>query len=169
MELEQEIANFIIQCENRDFSSDDTETLKVLRDQGRSLENLVSFCRRIIQTRLDIVGETSDPTDTTLQTPSLGENPPVASRFVTVELNDEEISQAEEYVHSLVGLDRGMSLDLMSPQDRQDYRRVLEIGERTVSKTRQKLHSVMDELADELVKRYREGVVAGEASPPNGR
>ncbi len=168
MELEQEVTDFISRCENRNIPSETTATLKLLRDEGRALENLVSFCRRVIQTRLDLVAEAGDPMDSTLQSPTMSENPSLASRFVTVELSDEEVARAEEYVHSLVGDDRSMSLEMLNPQDRADYRRTLEVGERTVSKTRQRLHVVMGELADELVRRYRDGLALEDASPQSG-
>ncbi|MHB8191443.1 MAG: RsiG family protein [Ferrimicrobium sp.] len=162
VELQQDLNEFLGQIDELDVVSADTDVLRTLRERGRYLENLISYSRRILQTRLDVArGESATGSvDRVGVVPEDEQHTEIAQRYVSVALSEDETTHAEDYVRGLVGGDRSLSLDLLTSAQRTSYIARLDEGERHVSSLRRQVHERLDVLAGELVRRYSEGVVA---------
>jgi len=155
-EVQVEVEQWCERVDGIDIESASLEELKRLRDQGRELETIVSYARRVLQVRLDLAEGPSTPVPervAEVATPE-GSSSEVPSRLAAVELTEESVEAAEDYVRSLVGGDRSHTLDLLDEQQLESYRGRLREAERSVSTQRRGLHDRLDRLSGELVRRY---------------
>lgn len=155
-EVQVEVEQWCAEVDNLDIGSSSLEELQRLRAAGRGLETIVSYARRVLQVRLDLA---SDPrvlppeqvAEVVAPEASSSELP---SRLAAVELTEQSVEAAEDYVRSLVGGDRSHTLDLLDEQQLASYRSRLREAERSVSAQRRGLHDRIDLLSGELVRRY---------------
>ncbi len=158
-DLQIEISKWLDAVDDSDMSALDVDNLRDYRNQGRRLENLISYSRRLVQTRLDIVDNrtpASPEAITAIVAPNQN-HPDIAARFVDVDLSDDDAEVADEYLRNLIGQDRSHSLDLLDTAQLSSYRQSLEEGERGISRLRHQIHERLDKLGAELVRRYKEG------------
>ncbi len=147
------------------------DRVRTLRDEGREVEGGLSYVRRMVQGRLDIVGaelkrrrEGGDPgdlSDLIAQLPDLLADPqrssdlaPRSPRSLDVgAVSDELAAQLDQIV------DVDALSDLRSLDDEAlaaTVRRVVDF-EHWVSERRLKVQAVFDALQAEIVRRYRDG------------
>ncbi len=160
-DLQMEISEWLDAVDGTDLATLEVDRLRDYRNQGRRLENLISYSRRLVQTRLDIVDNrapASPEAITAIVTPSQG-HPDVAARFIDVDLSDDDAEVAGEYLRTLIGQDRSHSLDLLNSAQLSSYRLSLEEGERGISRLRHQIHERLDGLGTELVRRYKDGEI----------
>ena len=157
-EMRIQISEWLDKVDSLDAAAETAETLKSLRDVGRRYENLISYARRIVQTRLDICTELKDPSPEGMLVSVVAprsEPSRIAERHVEVELSEDDLEAADGYLRDLVGGDRSHSLDLLSTSQLASYRDRLQTGERTISNVRRQIHERLDLLGSELVRRYQ--------------
>lgn len=148
------------------------EEIRERRAECQRLEDAVSYLRRLVQTRIDILGmESRSRSDGLLpdldsliaQLPSIlgdGENRPQGGRFLSAEPDDGQELWAEARVAEACG---GFDVE-SAPELHDDVLAVMADNlatlEREVSAERRRLHDVFDQLQAELVRRYRSGAAS---------
>jgi hypothetical protein len=148
------------------------EEIRERRAECQRLEDAVSYLRRLVQTRIDILGmESRSRSDGQLpdldslisQLPSIlsdGEKHQQGGRFLSAEPDEEQGAWAEARVAEACG-----GFDVENAPELEDA--ILDVMaenlaalEREVSVERRRLHDVFDRLQAELVRRYRSGVAS---------
>ncbi len=134
------------------------DDLRSRREQAQGIESMLSYVRRLLQARIDILKNSALPTtDENLSvvaeelSKSLAHHvkgPEMSSRFVEVELPENLQGLAHEWMNSLA---KGMTHD----HDRLVM--TLEEAERGISAKRHKLHEVLEVLSSEVKDRYKSG------------
>ena len=145
------------------------EEIRERRAECQRLEDAVSYLRRLVQTRIDILGMESrsrsegqlpDLDSLIAQLPTIlsdGEKHHQGGRFLSVEPDEDQELWAEARVAQSCG-----GFDVENAPELEDA--ILEVMadnlatlEREVSVERRRLHDVFDRLQAELVRRYRSG------------
>ncbi len=141
-----------------DVSSISVDDLRARREQAQGVESTLSYVRRLLQARIDILKNSElsvtykDPSTVTEElSKSLSHHvkgPEVSSRFVEVELPEDLHGLADEWINHLTsGVVR----------DRDELLVILEEAERGISAERHKLHDVLKVLSSEVKDRYKSG------------
>ena len=143
--------------------------LRTLRAECQRLEDAVSYQRRLVQGRLDIVLAEHDrrvagtlPVDLATLVASL---PGTLAAGVagprrghtTYEHELEDVADASAEVDAVIGASQLSELPLLGTPDLADLTERLRQLERAVSGRRRTVFDRLDALADELGRRYREG------------
>lgn len=141
------------------------DELRARRDLSRAEREYLSFLRRLLQGRRDILRDELERRETGGEpgplveriTAVLGEGPRGRSRgeAVTVPLPDEEITLARRRIERLLSDARLSDLERLSDQDLRETIQRIEEEERRVSEARGRVMSVHDRLQDELKRRLR--------------
>jgi hypothetical protein len=139
------------------------------RDDAREVEIGLSYLRRMVQGRLDIVlaeeerrrhGHSADLGDLVDRLPEiLGDrvHAPGLGRLPVLIGPGELDAELEERLDSVLPASRLESLDQLDDAGLESVSTGLETLERTVSSQRRAVLDVLDRLQDELVRRYRTG------------
>jgi hypothetical protein len=140
----------------------DREQLRALRARGLRLENVVSFARRQVQTRLDAMGlESARGEELALRLAIPNQpTPSVARRHVDLALSEEDVALAEEAVRELAGTRTATEV---GPSEREAWLERQRSAEQTLSELRRRLHEALDAISDALIAQL---VARGE--PPLG-
>jgi hypothetical protein len=152
------------------------EEIRAMREECRQTEDALSYLRRQVQGRLDIVAaelsrriegkEPYDPAALVDQLPEiLGHNvlAPGLGRLPTSLGAPEELDQVTVELEGILHHSSLMGLDKISDEEvRQLIDRLTEY-ERTVSDRRRALHDHLDALQAEIVRRYKTGEVSVES------
>jgi hypothetical protein len=146
------------------------EEIRARRSECQRLEDAASYLRRLIQTRLDIIGtELSRRSEggsaeiaEILQTlPSLLSDPGASrsagGRLLTDELGEDQESWAQRVVIGCCGSHDVESVPDLDDDKLRTLTDCLTDLEKLVSKERRTLHDVLDKLQAELVSRYKTG------------
>lgn len=138
--------------------------LRARRAALQEQEDAVSYVRRVVQARLDLVRAESARRGAKDPTPITQELPVILSQHLTggparpprptVDLSDHPL--AVELDELCASLGEGRLLEL-SDEELGALSRELEAFERRRSAQRKDLFAQIDELSDELVRRYRDG------------
>lgn len=152
-----------------DLQSKPIEEIRELRAEAQQLETGLSYIRRIVQGRLDIVGaeisrraaggEPSDLSDVVarlpeilsdrVRAPGMGRLPQVLAPAHM----DELVADVDEIVH----VDQLTSIGELADDELQELADRLSTYEREVSARRRSLHDVIDALQSDLIRRYKSG------------
>lgn len=148
------------------------EEIRERRAECQRLEDAASYLRRLVQTRIDILGmETRSRSNGQLpdlesliqQLPTIlsdGENRSVGGRLLSADLEDGQELWAEARVAEACG---GHDVE-DAPELDDDVLVVMADNlatlEREVSAERRRLHDIFDALQAELVRRYRSGLAS---------
>jgi hypothetical protein len=147
------------------LSEEPTEELRHKRDECRTEIEYLSFLRRLVQGRLDILGaererrRSSDPqrvVDRLAFILADAERGPSRGQFVHVVLPDEEMALARRQVERLVSDASLSDLDGLTDDHLEQAMETLSGEERDVSSARSRVFVVHDTLQEELMRRYRE-------------
>jgi hypothetical protein len=144
--------------------------IRSMRAEGQSIENGMSYVRRVAQGRIDIVaaelqrrregGDPADLTDLVARLPDIladrsrGSGPVRAPHDITVD------RIADELIDELDAILRPGAIGDLTHQDEAELtatRDALSDFERSLSSTRRALHDTLDTLQAELTRRYRTG------------
>lgn len=149
----------------QDLGSLDMDELRARRDLSRAERDYLSFLRRLLQGRRDLLRdeqrrrETGDEAGPLLEriTAVLGEGPRGRSRgeAVTVALPDEEITLARRRIERLLSDARLSDLEALSDEDLAETIDRIEGEERSISEARGNVLDVHDRLQEELKRRLR--------------
>jgi hypothetical protein len=146
------------------------ETIRERRSECQCLEDAASYLRRMVQTRIDILGlemrnrasgESNEPGSIVDQLKSVltdsREQHSANGRFVTEQLREDQESWAHRRIlEACGGHDIEESSDFSDSES--DAMTEALIGlERNVSSERRALHDIFDRLQAELIERYKSG------------
>ena len=141
------------------------------RDLSRSELEYLSFLRRLLQGRRDILkdelerrrsgGEAKPIVDRLVDVLSEGSRGPARGEAPVLPMPEEEILLARRRVERLVSDSRLSDLEGISDDQLQDAVTRIEDEERTVSDTRAEVIEVHDTLQGEIKRRYREELGTG--------
>lgn len=140
--------------------------LRARREEANRAESVVSFSRRIVQARIDIVDSslsTESAVVTLDQLPQIlseERSPGSSGRMVDVVLSAEEQEASESLIYGSVGMDRMADLSIMTLDEKVEYLRRLKLAESSISQMRRQLHEHLDRLTAEVVRRYKSGSAA---------
>ncbi len=133
------------------------EEVRSKRDRAVRAENLLSYVRRTLQARIDLLAVSaghagnSDRDLTGEVVRALGDHGAHggggSARFVEVEIGSDDRALAEEWLNEMTGHDAGVA----------DSLEFLNSVERGISSTRTQLHGVIEVLSAEMVSRYKSG------------
>jgi hypothetical protein len=148
------------------------EEIRERRAECQRLEDAASYLRRLVQTRIDILGmevrsrsngQLPDLESLIEQLPSIlgeGEGRSVGGRLLSAEPDDEQELWAEARVaEACAGFDVENATELPEEALVRMSDSLVSL-ERAVSVERRKLHDVFDFLQSELVRRYRSGLAS---------
>ncbi len=134
------------------------DDLRARRERAQGIESMLSYVRRLLQARIDILKDAGLPArdeDVSGVAEELSKSlahhvkgPEMSSRFVEVELPEALQGLAHEWMNNLT---EGTSLD----HDR--LIATLEEAERGISSKRHQLHDVLKVLSSEVKDRYKSG------------
>ncbi len=154
-----------------DLGSLDGDEVRRKRDLSRSELEYLSFLRRLLQGRRDILkdelerrragGEVKPIVDRLVDVLSEGSRGPARGEAPVLPMPEEEILLARRRVERMVSDSRLSNLEEMSDDDLGDAVARIEAEERVVSDTRAKVIEVHDTLQDEIKRRYREELGTG--------
>lgn len=151
-----------------EYSALDLESIRVLRSQASANEEAVSYLRRVVQVRLDIVtseldnrrsgGSPSDVSDLISRLPGLlfdahtvsGSNRPPSSLKVP-DVSDDLMAM----VDAVLPTSQLVALNELSEQEIVALSDETKELESEISATRRRLHGVIDSLGRELAQRFR--------------
>lgn len=149
-----------------DLGALDTDEVRRRRDLARSEREYLSFLRRLLQGRRDLLRDEVDRRRTG------GQAPPVMERVVSVlsegtrgpsrgeapviPMPEDEIAMARRRVERLVSDARLSNLDGLSDDELDEGVRRIDQEEREVSDTRARVMEVQDALQEEMKRRLRE-------------
>lgn len=149
----------------RDLESLEMDELRARRDLSRAEREYLSFLRRLLQGRRDILRDELGRRETGGEagplveriTAVLGEGPRGRSRgeAVTVPLPDEEVTLARRRIERLLSDARLSDLDRLSDDDLRETIQRVDEEERRVSDARGRVMGVHDRLQGELKRRLR--------------
>lgn len=130
----------------------DRATLVALRARGMRLENVVSFARREVQTRLDALALGQARGEELARQLALSNLPssPLARRHVELSLSEQDIALAEETINALAG--RRVATEV-SDADRPDWEARQRHAEQALSELRRRLHDALDAVSAVLIDR----------------
>ncbi len=142
------------------------DELAQLRSRGLRLENILSFARREVQTRLDAVelGELRGAELTRRLAVPNQPVPPIARRYVDLSLSEEDVALATEAVTELAG---PLGATEVSPAERSAWLERQRAAEQTLSDLRRRLHAALDVVSDALIERVV-GAQGQREGPPFG-
>lgn len=144
------------------------ETIRERRAECQRLEDAASYLRRLVQTRIDILGAELRFRSASVERASIvdqlkdvltdpRETHSTNGRFVTTELGEDQESWAlRRVLEASSGHDIEESADL-SDDALNTMTEGLVLLERSVSLERRTLHDVFDRLQAELIERYKSG------------
>lgn len=157
-----------------DLHGRDMDELRAMRSRCQALENSLSYVRRLIQGRLDIIGgelqrrrgggDSGDTSDLIGRLPEIlsegsrGDGGPGSVRPpLSMEPDPDVTDQLERMLDQIVDPDDlGRTTDLTDEQLAQTVTALHEL-EDSVSNHRRTMHSVIDTLQAEVTRRYRSG------------
>ncbi|ACU53327.1 conserved hypothetical protein [Acidimicrobium ferrooxidans DSM 10331] len=130
----------------------DRASLVALRGRGLRLENVVSFARRELQTRLDALALGPARGEEFARQLALSNlpSPPLARRHVELSLSEEDIALAEEAINDLAGPRVATEV---SATERPAWEARQRQAEQTLSELRRRLHSALDAVSAALIDR----------------
>jgi hypothetical protein len=150
-----------------------TAELKAMRDECREGENELSFERRLVQARTDILGAelqrraTGSSDDLVRRLPEIlksqavsADDGPLPSRAPDFSI-PRNVDVPRRRVEEIVGEQTLARLPTLSSDELRGIIATLETHERQLSTRRKRVHEVMDAIQAEIVRRYR----SGEADP----
>ncbi len=146
------------------------ETIRERRSECQCLEDAASYLRRMVQTRIDILGlemrnrahgASNDPATIVEQLKGLlcdnAESHGTNGRFVTEQLREDQESWANRRVYKACGgHDIEESTEFSDDELNSMAQSLVEL-EQSVSKERRVLHDIFDRLQAELIERYKSG------------
>lgn len=146
------------------------DQIRASRAECQRLEDAASYLRRLVQTRIDIIGlelrsrttgEDADLVSLIEQLPAIlsesTDRRGAAGRLVSMDPGDDQEIWAETRVAQACGrTDIEVAPELPDEQLRTMADNLVEL-ERTVSQERRRLHDTLDVLQVELVQRYKSG------------
>jgi hypothetical protein len=146
------------------------ETIRERRSECQCLEDAASYLRRMVQTRIDILGlemrnrtagDTPNPGSIVDQLKELlsdnREQHSANGRFVTEQLREDQENWAHRRIlEACAGHDIEESTDF-SDSELNKMTEALVLLERNVSQERRALHDIFDRLQAELIERYKSG------------
>jgi hypothetical protein len=148
-----------------DLGALDTQEVRRRRDQARAEREYLSFLRRLLQGRRDLLRDEIDRRRTG------GEVPPVVERVVSVlsegtrgpsrgeapmiPMPEDEIAMARRRVERLVSDARLSNLEALSDEELEEGVRRIDEEEREVSDARSRVMEVDDALQGEMKRRLR--------------
>ncbi len=147
------------------------EEIRERRAECQRLEDAASYLRRLVQTRLDILGtelarraggDDADLTTLLQQLPTILTEPGHArsgsgGRLLSEGLGDDQEEWAQRLVTRCCGLHDVESAPDLDDEKLSSLTNCLTELEQNVSKERRTLHDVLDKLQAELVSRYKTG------------
>lgn len=151
----------------QDLESISTEELRARKAECEELETEVSYARRLLQGKLDILrhGMKLRRTDTESRVAALVEKLPtiLAERSTTGAgrlpriLMPPNAARLRRDAERLASEESLADIEELSAEDLQAMLDRLGEAERETSQQRRRVHAVVDEVSAELVRRYREG------------
>ncbi len=143
----------------------DTDEVRRRRDLARQEREYLSFLRRLLQGRRDILrdeldrrrtgGERQDVMERLVGILSEGSRGPSRGEAAMVSVPDEEIAIARRRVERLLADSALSDLETLSEEHLQEAITRIEEEERTVSDSRSNVMAVMDALQDEMKRRLK--------------
>lgn len=169
--MASEIASVLDPAFLEDVHDIPIEAIRERRDKANRIENLLSYLRRVLQARIDLlqpdalsqtgseevfVALSKALTDTRAPAPS-------SARWIEVELGVDDLRQADAWLEGQFGIDVEMSLEFAHGEPAQEYLKLLQSAERGISELRHKLHAVQEVMSSDIIERYRRGDASVEA------
>jgi chromosome segregation ATPase len=141
--------------------------LRTMRDDCDEVETELSYIRRLLQGRIDILrdegerrreGKTSTPADLVARLPAIlsdGPQAPRGNRLVRT-LAPARLEAVEQEIEDLLGMPLG-DVATADIETLDNALARLEAGERDLSGRRRQLHDRLDTIQAEMARRYRDG------------
>lgn len=159
------IDKVLVEDFSRDLASLEMDELRARRDLSRAERDYLSFLRRLLQGRRDILrdelrrresgGDAGSLVERITAVLAEGSRGPSRGEAVMVSLPDEEITLARRRTERLLSDARLSDLERLSDDDLRETIERIDEEERTVSEVRGKVLDVHDRLQGELKRRLR--------------
>jgi vacuolar-type H+-ATPase subunit I/STV1 len=154
-DLEAVIREWMGRTSGVDIETASKDTLLDLREQGRELEQLVSYARRLVQTRLDFAMKEEISEEAYREIVSRPVERNRAGRNLAFEFDSDDLDLVDSYLAQRIGPEKSYLLDRLSPEELQEYQERLATVEKDISRLRRELQDLIDRIGGELMKRYR--------------